>query len=333
MALWTDVIDPAELTGYARASLEELEARKDSLGAFLPNENVIGTSARLMQTVAGYAPEASWRAYDAEPTIGRMPGGQRVTIDLAPIGHNIPISEFDQLTLRRASDEQMRNAILRATRTAVQAVANTVVLARGSLLATGKLTINQPDFQVDLDMGRGASMSTTVSTLWSATGADPLDDLLAAAEAYETLNGVAPGTILMGRTAFSLLQRSDTVKTVLVGGAERLATAAEVNALTASYGLPAVTVYTRKVGAKFVVPENTVLLLPPEGEPLGATLWGETLTGTDPRYNIADTDLPGLVVGAFRGEKPPMIAEVIADGIAAPVLANANLAMAVKVLA
>jgi hypothetical protein len=31
MALWTDVIDPATLTGYARASLEDYEARKGTL--------------------------------------------------------------------------------------------------------------------------------------------------------------------------------------------------------------------------------------------------------------------------------------------------------------
>ncbi len=41
---------------------------------------------------------------------------------------------------------------------------------------------------------------------------------------------------------------------------------------------------------------------------------------------------PGLVTGVWRNPKPPMIAEVIADAIALPVLANANLSLAAKVL-
>ena len=47
MALWTDVIDPATLTGYARASLEEYEQRKGSLASFLPNEQVEDINVRL----------------------------------------------------------------------------------------------------------------------------------------------------------------------------------------------------------------------------------------------------------------------------------------------
>ena len=38
------------------------------------------------------------------------------------------------------------------------------------------------------------------------------------------------------------------------------------------------------------------------------------------------------MVGVYRGEKPPMIAEVVGDAIALPVLANANLSLAMKVL-
>jgi hypothetical protein len=37
MALWTDIIDPETLTGYARASMNAYEARKGTLARWLPN--------------------------------------------------------------------------------------------------------------------------------------------------------------------------------------------------------------------------------------------------------------------------------------------------------
>ena len=40
MALWTDVVEPAELTGYARQTLEDYEAQKGSLARWLPNRTV-----------------------------------------------------------------------------------------------------------------------------------------------------------------------------------------------------------------------------------------------------------------------------------------------------
>ena len=35
MALWTDIIDPETLTGYARASMNAYEARKGHAGALV----------------------------------------------------------------------------------------------------------------------------------------------------------------------------------------------------------------------------------------------------------------------------------------------------------
>ena len=49
-------------------------------------------------------------------------------------------------------------------------------------------------------------------------------------------------------------------------------------------------------------------------------------------FAIPEADQPGLVTGVYRGEKPPMIAEVISDAIAMPVLANANLSFVADVL-
>ena len=65
---------------------------------------------------------------------------------------------------------------------------------------------------------------------------------------------------------------------------------------------------------------------------LGATFWGETLTSLDATYSIESSETPGIVAGVYRNDKPPLIAEVIADSISLPVLANANLSLSLKVL-
>lgn len=65
MALWTDVIDPATLTGYARRSLEEIEQARGTLARWLPNRLVADIVVRFMAGQTGLVDEASYRAYDA----------------------------------------------------------------------------------------------------------------------------------------------------------------------------------------------------------------------------------------------------------------------------
>ena len=82
MTLWTDVIDPATLTGYARASLADYEANKGTLAQFLPNRDVADIVVRFVAGSTGLVNVADFRSFDAEPTIGKAPGGKRVTLEL-----------------------------------------------------------------------------------------------------------------------------------------------------------------------------------------------------------------------------------------------------------
>jgi hypothetical protein len=38
MALWTDIVDPATLTGFVRADVADYEANQATLARFLPND-------------------------------------------------------------------------------------------------------------------------------------------------------------------------------------------------------------------------------------------------------------------------------------------------------
>lgn len=337
--LWTDVVDPATLTGYVRESLSAYEARKGSLARWLPNREVADISVRFVAGQSGLVEEAAYRAYDAEPEIGKGPTGKRVTLELPALGRNIPVSEYVQLRGRNASDEAVRNAILRTADAAVQGVADRVERMRGTVLVTGKATIDQDNYKTEDDFGRAASLTATASTLWSATGADPLADLATWTDLQSGLVGDEAGALVMSRRVFRILAAHKSLATVLAGGGSRPATADEVRAIIASHGLPEIVVYDRRTSGGRVIPDDRILLLPaPVGEDdgeaseLGATFWGQTLTSQDAAWGIADSEQPGIVAGVYRQPKPPMIAEVVTDAISLPVLANANLSACFKVL-
>lgn len=337
MALWTDIIDPATLTGYVRESLAAIEARKGSLAAFLPNRTVPDINVRFVKGSAGLVVEAQFRAYDAEPAVGKAQSGKRVTLELPAIGQNIPVSEYAQLRQRNASDEVLQAQVLATADMVVRAVSDRIERLRGIVLTTGKATI--PELAADDDFGRSGTHTVTAASLWSsATTVDRIADLQTWSDVYEATNGVPPEVIVTSRRVLRILANGDQFKTTLTGGGSRPATVADVNAIIEGAGLPPIVVYERKTSGGRVLADNKLLMLPApvasddwQGTQLGATFWGQTLTSTDSRYGIEDPDQPGIVAGVYRAEKPPLIAEVVSDAIGMPVLANADLSLAATV--
>lgn len=338
MALWTDIIDPATLTGYVRESLTAYEQRKGTLARWLPNRTVADIVVRFVAGSTGLVPEASYRAYDAEPKIGAALPGKRVTLELPAVGQNIPVSEYQQLRNRNASDDAILAGILTTADAVVQAVADRVERLRGVVLDTGVATI--PELSPDGDsFGRSGSHTITAGTLWSAGGATRLQDLQTWYDLYVTDNGVEPGSILMSTRVLRAMAAGDEFKLSLANGGSRPATAGDVQAVLTGAGLPQIVTYDRRTASGKVITDDRLIFLPEPVDPndstgteLGATFWGRTLTADDPAWGIADAEQPGIVAGVYRNEKPPMIAEVLSDAIALPVLANADLSLRVKVL-
>lgn len=350
MPLWTDIIDPATLTGYARASLADYEARKGTLARFLPNREVLDTVVRFVKGQSGLVPIANFRAFDAEPGIGKAPSGKRVTLELAALGQNIPVSEYRQLRARNASDEAIEQQIFNTTDIVVRAVSDAIERARGIALSTGKVTINPTlfggpadGFQSEDDFGRSAGHTVAAAAAWSTAGVSRLADLQTWFDVYVATNGVEPGAMLMSTRVLRALMAGTEFQTQLINGGARPATRQQVQDILSGAGLPEIVVYDRRVSvggtATAVIPDDRLLFLPTpvetddwQGTELGATFWGETLTATDAGWGIEEGETPGIVAGVYRGEKPPLIAEVVSDAIALPVLANADLSFSADVL-
>lgn len=342
MALWTDIIDPATLTGYARASLADYEARRGTLARWLPNREVADIVVRFVQGSAGLVDVADFRAFDAEPTIGKAPSGKRVTLELPALGQNIPVSEYNQLRQRNSnpSDEAVLATIQKTTDVVARAVSDQIERLRGIVLQTGKATISG---FMDDDFGRAGGHTVTAGASWATSSTDALGHLTTWYDTYLATNGEAPGAIVTSTRVVRMMAALTQFATQLSNGASRPATLADVNATVQAAGLPPIFVYDRRVsvaGASTkVLADDKLLLLPApvdtdswEETQLGATFWGQTLTATSADWGIADADQPGLVAGVYRGEKPPMIAEVISDAVALPVLANADLSFVADVV-
>lgn len=345
MALWTDIYDPATLTGYAREALADYEQRQGSLARFLPNRLVADIVVRFVKGQTGLTEIARFRAFDAEPENGKRERVDRVTLELPALGQDIPVSEYDRIRAAGGapSDAAVERMLETTTVQVVRAIADSMEYLRGVVIDTGKATIDQDNFASDDNFGRDAALSFTAPALWSTASTDGLGQLQDWVDLYEEKTGGAtPGAILMGRSAFRNFGALEQMQTVLVGGASRNATDQQIQDTLAGHGLPPMEVYRRRVNKggtlTTVLDPDKVYLLPEPVDPddwesseFGATFWGRTLSSIEAEWAIDDAEQPGIVAGAWKHDKPPHGAEIIGDAIGLPVAANANLSMAVKV--
>lgn len=348
--MWTDLVEPVELTGYARARLEDYERQQNgSLASYLPNEFLNDIVARFDVGQTGLQPVAEFRSYDAETPLGSLPGTQRVTIELPPLGMKMRVSEYEQLRARgNLTNVLLRTSVERITERLVDAISDRMEYERGYALENAALLIDdETGFKQSGDWGRDASHEVDADTgsgvYWNdVANADPIVQLLTWRDQYIATNGFPPGSILTSTKVFGYLQRAASVR-VLAGslaGAPQIVSIETVNGVLSSYGLPPVTLYDRQVNFKGTVQkvlEDSFLYLLPSaggtvgGVKLGATYWGATLESSEPEYGIGELDRPGIVVGTWKS-RDPIAVWVHSAAIGLVALGDANLTLRALVL-
>lgn len=325
MALWTDLISPADLTGFGRQVAEDYDT--DVTAELLPN--VFVDDIVFSFTVNGRANDtAQYRAFDAETPIGAVAGAEEKTARLLPVGLKKRFSEYDQLR-RRASNspESVQAAADRLAGEVSRAAVDRVRLARAEALVNGSLSLNENGVVQNLDFDRRPDFTTTAATAWN-DGGDAIADLERWRDAFVEENGVEPTHIVVSTTAFSALSRSETIRAYL-GNNVNVVDRASINGVLANYGLPQLTVNDARVGGQRLLPADR-LIMAVAGQ-AGGTVWGTTVEADDPRYGLGSADLPGLVVGAYQ-EDDPNAKWIRSNGIALPILADSNLTFSATVL-
>lgn len=335
MGLNTQYIEPATLTGYVRRGIED--AQVGSLARFLPNSSVLNTSVRFTVGDNGLVDEAEVRDFDAEPGVAGGYKSQRKTVDLVAISRRVPVAESEKLLARVGGDTAVRNLILSTTNLVVRSIADRVEKLRGELIETGKVVIDQGDFGLDNDFGRDADLSFTLSKLVTDSTSDVLSALVDASNLIAEKTGQAPGTALASRKVIAAFLRHGQFAPKVSSGATRPATLADVNAVLADTGLPTLEAYDKRTKAGRVLSEDKLFLLPAAGDvngesELGGSIWGITESSFKPEFGLADSTIPGAVAAVWDKEGTAGSTIVDADSTFMPILKNANLSAAIKVI-
>ncbi len=343
MLITTDYIDPATLTGYVRAALADQAINQFSLAQFLPNDNIDDLEYRFLAGGEGLIEAATYRGFDTESPIGSTPGVTRVSGELPPISRKYRLGEYDRLRQRKATEQAVRDALLKTALRATRGISARLELARGDALVHGSVTIAENHVSATIDFGRQGNHTTAPGTLWSDTsGSDPIMDLIGWNQRFIDTNGEPPGAIVTSTRVVGLVQTNAKVRGLVatVAATPTIVSVETVNAILASHGLPALTTYDASVKvdgvATRVVPDDRVLMLPapvaadaPEDTQLGATLWGTTAESLESEYDLAG-DEPGVVAGVYSTSDPVALWTKGA-AIGVPVMANPNLSLCADV--
>lgn len=339
--LWTEIITPAELTGFARAAQEDYERTQGTLARWLPNRTTPDVVVRTVVSTDGSGEQAQYRSFDAETPIGSGGAAERKVFELLPLGLKEHISEYNQLRARGGDGAAIvLGGAEAAAERVVKAIVNRLEVARGQVLDTGSLTINENGVMQTVNFGRPAANSVTAATLWDASGASILEDLLTWTDTYAAANNRAAGSLVISRRVLAAMLRDEGIQSLVRGAGSAVEGPVSVdgmNAALAAYGLPTMHVYEGPIIGQSVLPDNKIYLLPAAVDPntganeLGATFVGPTLEAAEPEYGIAAAEQPGIAVGLWK-TKDPIGAWVHSNATAMPILVNPVASMVATVL-
>lgn len=170
---------------------------------------------------------------------------------------------------------------------------------RFKALTTGELTYNEGDglsFSVQFGVSASQKVQYNTSgiglkgTAWNDTAnSDPLKDIIALADYFESVTGVRPARAICSRKLYGYIHTNAALMEHLFGanGANKLITLDEFAAVFNQYDLPVFTPYhmkvrsenarTKAVTEEQLVPDNLVVFLPPANVELGKTLFAPTV--------------------------------------------------------
>lgn len=327
--------EPELLTTYARVWWESEVLRNGfALNTYLPDELLEDLEYRVTTGEFRDVDVAEYRSFDTQARMTGRQGFGEIKGAIPPLGRGIPLGEEHRHKLRALSGGE-RGALVQQiyadVERMVRSVQGRIELARGQLLSTGKVTINENGVSLEADFGLAADHNVTVTTSHYDPAADVIGDMLAWQEKYVDDAGVAPAQFLCSTKYINALLKNEGFMTHLgVEGVVQRITVSGLTEVLANYALPVPVVYDTKVRVEGthtrVTPEDKLIFLPPAAEQLGRTFYGITAEAIElaDRGVLEQSAMPGVVALTVKNEQPVQTF-TYAHAIAMPVLPNPEL--------
>lgn len=282
---------------------------------------------------------ASIHAYDSESQVGSRDGLEEMSMEPALIKRKIKMGERLIMAMNRARTEpeiqRVIDQIYNDVDNMVNSVRTRIERMRFEAISTGKLTINENNFEGTIDYGVEDDQKKvlTGTDVWTDQSANPLEDIEEFVNSVVAKSGVTPERILTSRKVFNALKRHDSVRKGIFGvNSARLVTNAELNAFLQEQGLPAIATDDRvfrvennqgKFANERFFPENALVLLP--GGELGKTVHGITPEEANMQYNQTATFQSfGNIVAQIYSTNDPVARWTKAVAVAMPSFPTAN---------
>lgn len=288
---------------------------------------------------------ARYRSFDGRIHVSERDTGSEKRVGLLPLSSSLNMGEYERLQLEFArfggtNTQRLAAAVYNDAEQLTREVQNRLEMAWGDVLADGILTISEGGLTGSAgiaDFGVPASQKVTVGTNWDTVATAPaLSDLQTAVDTYVDNNGFAPGFILTSNKQHRNLRRNTEVINAIHGsnaGVTRVQ-ADDLSDLLASelQGIQLLAPYDSSLDVDGVttrtLPADKVLLLPPNLDDLGYTVWGVSATALE-LVNAAQSDLSfeeaAGIVGVVLKSGPPFRQFTFVDATAMPVLSNGKL--------
>ncbi|QIG58683.1 major capsid protein [Gordonia phage DatBoi] len=332
-----DPVHPDAATSFVR----KIPVPSDhALSKYLPDREIAGHRVEVTEAVL-ISRTAQFRSFDAQPTRLERDGYSKRELGLLPLtvegGYGeLERLKIDSMRLKGTNEQPIVEAIYDDLTNGVEAVRNRIELARGELLSTGKVQINEngingavADFKVP------ASHFPSTAVEWSdVETSTPIEDLAAWVLAYKQANGFAPAGMIVSRQTLSYLQRNKEIRIhnnlQAVGGPTLVGLDVVSNTLANFMLPPIVEVYDTILndpvsGAPVrVMPENQVVFVTPTAKDLGETIFGAPTASralaASSATEMSMESAPGLIGMVIQEPDFPYQEKVIVDGIALPIL-------------
>lgn len=306
------------------------------LSKYLPNA-YIDTNRVDIGTLLKTNRVARFRAFDAPLHVAKRDTATLATVQLPALSDSRSMGELERIRIEMARTQGTNQApfikaVYDEATDLTNYVNNRMELARGDILTDGKFTMLASEMSgLEADFGVPAGNLVTAGTLWSTTAsADPLGDLNTWVTAYVALNGFAPGGMILNRTILNYLLVNTNLRTLAgnILGSPTVITRQGLDAQLDAHQLPPIVEVTDSRvdvdgSSTRILPVNKVVFLPPEGQPLGRTVWGVSATALElvdsAEADLSFEDAPGIV-GVVVKEGPPFKQNTFVDAVGMPVI-------------